>query len=355
MSELNMKNWQKSLIKPDFTIQEAMMAINAGSLRMGFVISDEKRLLGTITDGDIRRGLLKNLNMDDAASLVMNHNPVTAYQDLDKTHLLKIIEKGDLLCLPIITNSGVLVNVVTAKDLTRFEQRDNPVFVMAGGFGTRLRPLTDNCPKPMLPLGGKPILEILVTMMVKQGFHNFYFSTHFLPEKIMEHFGDGSKWDCKINYLNESEPKGTGGALSLLPANMPDLSMVVINGDILTDIDFNKLLDFHINNKFDATMCLRDVETQISYGVVETKENMVLSMTEKPIYRHNINTGIYILSKKCFSSVPKNTKVDMPDHLRSRITDGSVVGAMRHSGYWLDIGQLSDYKKAQADIQDLIL
>ena len=350
-----MAGWQESLIMPDVSIREAMRAIDTASLRMAFIVSDEKCLLGTITDGDIRRGLLKNLNMDDAALLVMNENPITAYQDLDKSHLLKIIEEEDLLCLPIITNSGVLVNVVTAKDLARFERRDNPVFVMAGGFGTRLRPLTDNCPKPMLPVGGKPILETLVTMMVKQGFHNFYFSTHFLPEIIKEHFGDGSKWACKINYLYESEPKGTGGALSLLPTNMPNLPMVVINGDILTDIDFNKLLDYHIGNKFDATMCLRDVETQISYGVVKTEENIVLSMTEKPTYRHNINTGIYILSKKCFSSVPKNIKVDMPDHLKSRIAGGSVVGAMRHSGYWLDIGQLSDYQKAQADIHDLIL
>ena len=350
-----MAGWQESLIMPDVSIREAMRAIDTASLRMAFIVSDEKCLLGTITDGDIRRGLLKNLNMDDAALLVMNENPITAYQDLDKSHLLKIIEEEDLLCLPIITNSGVLVNVVTAKDLARFERRDNPVFVMAGGFGTRLRPLTDNCPKPMLPVGGKPILETLVTMMVKQGFHNFYFSTHFLPEIIKEHFGDGSKWACKINYLYESEPKGTGGALSLLPTNMPNLPMVVINGDILTDIDFNKLLDYHIGNKFDATMCLRDVETQISYGVVKTEENIVLSMTEKPTYRHNINTGIYILSKKCFSSVPKNIKVDMPDHLKSRIAGGSVVGAMRHSGYWLDIGQLSDYHKAQADIHDLIL
>ena len=350
-----MAGWQESLIMPDVSIREAMRAIDAASLRMAFIVSDEKCLLGTITDGDIRRGLLKNLNMDDAALLVMNENPITAHQDLDKSHLLKIIEEEDLLCLPIITNSGVLVNVVTAKDLARFERRDNPVFVMAGGFGTRLRPLTDNCPKPMLPVGGKPILETLVTMMVKQGFHNFYFSTHFLPEIIKEHFGDGSKWACKINYLYESEPKGTGGALSLLPTNMPNLPMIVINGDILTDIDFNKLLDYHIGNKFDATMCLRDVETQISYGVVKTEKNVVLSMTEKPTYRHNINTGIYILSKKCFSSVPKNIKVDMPDHLKSRIAGGSVVGAMRHSGYWLDIGQLSDYQKAQADIHDLIL
>jgi dTDP-glucose pyrophosphorylase len=350
-----MAGWQESLIMPDVSIREAMRAIDTASLRMAFIVSDEKCLLGTITDGDIRRGLLKNLNMDDAALLVMNENPITAYQDLDKSHLLKIIEEEDLLCLPIITNSGVLVNVVTAKDLARCERRDNPVFVMAGGFGTRLRPLTDNCPKPMLPVGGKPILETLVTMMVKQGFHNFYFSTHFLPEIIKEHFGDGSKWACKINYLYESEPKGTGGALSLLPTNMPNLPMVVINGDILTDIDFNKLLDYHIGNKFDATMCLRDVETQVSYGVVKTEENMVLSMTEKPTYRHNINTGIYILSEKCFSSVPKNIKVDMPDHLKSRIAGGSVVGAMRHSGYWLDIGQLSDYQKAQADIHDLIL
>ena len=276
-----MAGWQESLIMPDVSIREAMRAIDTASLRMAFIVSDEKCLLGTITDGDIRRGLLKNLNLDDAALLVMNENPITAYQGLDKSHLLKIIEEEDLLCLPIITNSGVLVNVVTAKDLARFERRDNPVFVMAGGFGTRLRPLTDNCPKPMLPVGGKPILETLVTMMVKQGFHNFYFSTHFLPEIIKEHFGDGSKWACKIKYLYESEPKGTGGALSLLPTNMPDLPMVVINGDILTDIDFNKLLDYHIDNNFDATMCLRDVETQISYGVVKTEKNMVLKVAKK--------------------------------------------------------------------------
>jgi NDP-sugar pyrophosphorylase family protein len=224
---------------------------------------------------------------------------------------------------------------------------------MAGGFGTRLRPLTDNCPKPMLKVGDKPILEILIQYFKKLGFHNFYISTHYLPEIIQNHFGNGSKYDISIVYVHEETPLGTGGALGLLPDNMPDLPLIMINGDVLTNIDFTKVLAFHNKHRAAATMCVREYEYQIPYGVIKGEGHKVTSMEEKPVQRFLVNAGIYVVGKEIVRSVSRNERIDMPSLLERHIRKGLDILKFPIHEYWLDIGRMADYDRARADIYTL--
>jgi NDP-sugar pyrophosphorylase family protein len=225
---------------------------------------------------------------------------------------------------------------------------------MAGGFGTRLRPLTDNCPKPMLKVGDKPILEILVRSFIKAGFVNFYISTHFMPEQIHEYFGNGSGLGVNIVYVHEDSPLGTGGALGLLPDDLPkNLPLIMINGDVLTTVDFKRLLTFHNENQADATMCVREYDYQVPYGVINGEGNKITSMVEKPIQRFFVNAGIYIVSPKVIQSVPANHKIDMPTLLEQHMQKTDNILMFPIHEYWLDIGRMDDFKRAQMDIYTL--
>jgi NDP-sugar pyrophosphorylase family protein len=224
---------------------------------------------------------------------------------------------------------------------------------MAGGFGTRLRPLTDNCPKPMLKVGGKPMLEILIDSFIKSGFNNFYISTHYLPEQIRDYFDDGSSKGVNITYVHEESPLGTGGALGLLPENMAKLPLVLINGDILTKVDFGKLIEFHDNNKAESTMCVREYEYQVPFGVVEGEGNNVTSMIEKPIQRFFINAGIYILNSSVIDTVKPHNYLDMPTLLEQQIANSQTVVKFPIYEYWLDIGRMDDFNRAQRDYSSL--
>jgi len=348
-----MKDIEYILINKNYTIRESMRKIDSAGLRTVFVVDKNNTLIGSISDGDIRRGLLKDLNMDDSIKNVINKKPVFIDSSASKIDKIKIIEKNGLACLPVLDIDGKVIEVETLISLNKSKSRKNPVFIMAGGFGTRLRPLTDECPKPMLTVGGKPILEIIISRLKSQGFNDFYLSTHYLPEVIKNHFKDGKDFGIKITYLHEEKPLGTGGALALLPKDLSNFPILMLNGDVLTDLDFAKLLDFHNKNRFDVTMCVKEVGHQISYGVVDSSDGEVIGMREKPTIQHDINTGIYIVCESCVKSLTKNTRIDMPSYLELKIHDGYKVGSMRHSGYWLDIGRIDDYHKAQRDIKDL--
>lgn len=346
-----MRNWKDAVISSKDTIRDAMRSIDRAGVRMAVVADAHFKLLGTVTDGDIRRGLLRNLEMSDLVSEIMSRSPLSARLETTREERLELLEKHELLALPIVDASGVIVSVSSFNQLMRYERRDNPVFIMAGGFGTRLKPLTNNCPKPMLPIGGRPILDHILERFIKQGFHRFYISTHFMPEMITDYFGDGTELGCEIIYVHENTPLGTGGALGLLPRNAPRLPLVMMNGDVLTDIDFTKIIDFHGKNECEATMCVRELEHQVAYGVVEAVEGVVHSMIEKPVYRHLINTGIYVLSPDTVASVEKGCSIDLPSLLEKRKNDGFTIGAYRSRDYWLDIGRMADYQKAQEDIK----
>lgn len=348
-----LKNWKDSVMTPNTTIRRCMRIIDKTSLKTAFIINAENELVGSVSDGDIRRALLDDASMDDPVENIMNRNPSFCEASTTKAKIISLLRELDIFCLPLISD-GKVVGIESIVSAQKVEKKENPVFIMAGGFGTRLRPLTDNIPKPMLPVGDKPMLEHIIEKFIEQGFSYFVLSTHFLPEVITDYFGNGSEWGVDIQYVYESEPLGTAGALSLLPVNLTNLPIIVLNGDILTDFNFDRLLEHHLKYKCDATMCLREIEHKVSYGVVEVEQGAVVGMVEKPTYRHQINTGMYVLSPACYRSVQKDKPTDMPSLLLDRMEGGKRVGAVTHAGYWLDIGRIADYEKAQKDISMLI-
>lgn len=342
-------SWKNVIVSPQQTIREALVTIDASALRVALVVDHKDTLLGVVTDGDIRRGLLRNLPLDTPVSVVMNTSPITASPQASKEELIEIMEKKVILAIPIVEN-GKVVGLETLQEALSKPQLNNPVFLMAGGFGTRLRPLTDNCPKPLLKVGGVPILETTLLRFIKDGFVNFYISTHYMPEMIRQHFGDGSQWNVSITYVHEDNPLGTGGALGLLPKGMPDLPIIMMNGDVLTTVDFKRLLDFHNSNNADATMAVREYEYQIPYGVIKGEGNRIVSMEEKPVQRFFVNAGIYVVSQRLAQSVPHNHIIDMPSLLEQQIAEKREILMFPIHEYWLDIGRMDDFHRAQEDI-----
>lgn len=345
------EDFKEIILQPNTSLREAMRVLDKGSLRIVLVCNEASKLLGTVTDGDIRRGLLSDADMQDPVTKVMNSQPTCVQDTASSLQRLKLMQARDLLAIPIINSQGYVVGIETLAQALQIKKHDNPVFIMAGGFGTRLQPLTDHCPKPMLPVGDKPMLEHLINQFIAHGFHNFYISTHYLPEVIKNHFGNGSEWGITIQYVHEENPLGTGGALGLLPKNLPDLPLIMMNGDVLTKLNYTQLLSHHKNQKFDATMCVREDEHRVPFGVIETDEQLIVNMVEKPTYRYKVNTGIYIVNPEIIAAVQANQCIDMPTLLEQNRQLGKRIGTFTSYDYWLDIGQMKDYQKAQSDIE----
>lgn len=345
--------WKNVLLAPSATLLEALNILNSEALRVILVVDNEYHLVGVVTDGDIRRGLLRNLSLSEPIEMVMNSNPTVARYGTKREDLIDLMESRDILSIPLIEN-GKVVGLETLQEARSKPKHNNPVFIMAGGFGTRLKPLTDNCPKPMLKVGGRPILETLIRSFIKSGFENFYISTHYMPEQIEKYFGDGSSLGVKITYVHEDSPLGTGGALGLLPDSLSTgLPLIMMNGDVLTRVDFQRLLEFHNKNKADATMCVREYDYQIPYGVINGEGSKITSMVEKPTQRFFVNAGIYVVSPRVLKSVPKNYKIDMPTLLEQHMHERNNILMFPIHEYWLDIGRMDDFNRAQADIHSL--
>lgn len=342
----------KIILNKNDTVLKALELLDLYALRIVLVVDSDSKLIGSVTDGDIRRGLLKGKDLYATVETIMHNQPYSIEQgSLNNRQIFELMREKSLLALPVVKDNK-LIDIITLDDLIRIKKKDNPVFIMAGGFGTRLRPLTDKCPKPMLPVGGKPLLETIITSFKEQGFYKFYISTHYLPEVITNHFGNGEKLGIEIRYVHESEPLGTGGALSLLPKDEINLPFIVINGDVLTNMNFSKLLDFHVQNEALATMCVREFQYQIPYGVVNSENNLIKNMTEKPSYFFDINTGIYVISPELLGQVEAQF-IGMPTILEQQIEKNKKVISYPLHEYWLDIGHIEDYNRAQKDIISL--
>jgi len=345
-------DWRNVLISPGASIEEAIEKIDKEALRLALVVNEQGQLLGTVTDGDVRRALINHLPLSSSVQEIMNDQPKVADVDTSKETLLSIMEYSDLLSIPLVSN-GLLVGLETLQHILKASKYDNPVLLMAGGFGTRLRPLTDDCPKPLLKIGGKPILETILESFVASGFHRFYMSTHYKPDMIREYFGDGSKWGVEINYVHENDPLGTGGGLGLLPRDLPELPVIMMNGDVLTRVDFEHLLNYHNDLDAAATMCVREYEHQIPYGVIQADGHIITDMVEKPTQKFFVNAGIYVISPRVVKSVERNQVVDMPTLLENKMAEDQLVAMFPLHEYWLDIGRMEDFNRAQSDIQNL--
>ena len=341
-----MKEWTEILLKPSDTLETAIQILHAGGKRIALVADKNKKLLGTVTDGDIRRALINHVTMNCSVKEVMNSRPSTALASESPDFIMSKMKRRDLLSIPLVDNYGILVGLETLQHLLEKRRYDNPVFIMAGGFGTRLHPLTEKKPKPLLNVGNRPILETIIKRFIEVGFHNFYISTHYKAEMIREHFGDGSSMDINIEYLHEEKPLGTAGALGLLPDSMPDLPVIMMNGDILTKVDFEHLLGFHQQQNSLATMCIREYDFQVPYGVVETEGHHVTTIVEKPVQKFFVNAGIYVLDHKLIRQIDGKSYLDMPNLLEYQIKNSEKVSVFPIHEYWLDIGRLEEYEIA---------
>lgn len=343
-----MVDWRQILIPPETPILRALEIIDRGALRLGLVADANGRLLGVVTDGDVRRGLLRRISLADPVTAIMSPNPVTARINESREQILARMRARDLYHIPILDQDGLIVRLETLQELAQPGPRDNWVVIMAGGLGSRLGSLTRNRPKPLLKIGQRPILEIILEGFLEYGFRRFFFSVNYKKEMIESHFGDGSQWGVDIQYLREESRLGTAGSLSLLPA-MPELPFFVMNGDLLTKINFTRILDYHQEQAAQATLCVRQIEETIPYGVVEMDQNRLVTIREKPVQRHFINAGIYLLDPILLPLIPANACLDMPDMLRLAMEAGHGVAVFPFLEYWLDIGRLPDFHQACRD------
>ena len=345
-------NLQKAMLSPSQSIASAAEVLTKYSMRIVLVVDKDNRLLGTVTDGDIRRALMRGVTMETAVDEVMQRSPVTVKSGDDRKSVLQLMRQKDILQVPVLDTSQRVVGLEVMQDFIYETPRENPVLLMAGGFGKRLHPLTKELPKPLLTVGGKPILETIIEQLMEAGFSRFYMAVHYKAELLREHFGDGSEWGITIRYLEEEEPLGTAGALSFLSSELIEMPVLVMNGDLLTRLDFNQLLDYHDSHYGVATICVREHEFRIPYGVVQGDGIRVEDINEKPVTKLFINAGIYVVNPDIVKRRTSACAGDMPQLLRDMIKNGEQINMFPIHEYWLDIGRVEEYKQAQIDVTE---
>jgi dTDP-glucose pyrophosphorylase len=339
-------NWQKNIVGESDSLRAAATVLNASPYKLVLVCSSEGKLTGTLTDGDLRRGLLRGLSLEDSVTKAMNRSFVAGHLGEPKSELHSLMRKRQIHELPILDKSDNVVDLVTDRpELSPF---DGTFVIMAGGRGSRLMPLTDSTPKPMLLVGAKPILEHILTSAVSQGFENFVISVNYLGKQIENYFGDGSAWGVSITYLREEEPLGTAGALSLLPRGAPG-PIVVSNGDLVTNLDYRAMIQNHEQSGATISMAIRRFELRNPYGVVATNGEFVEGIVEKPAYVSQVNTGIYVLAPEVLTSLQPNSFLNMTDLVQNALNQNEKVAAFAIHESWMDIGTPQDFQAANGN------
>jgi dTDP-glucose pyrophosphorylase/CBS domain-containing protein len=337
--------WRKALLPAGSTIQEAIGNLTASGLQIVLVVEPDGGLSGTITDGDIRRGLLRGLDLNSQLSAVFKRDPLIVPPELGREAVLHLMRANGFNAVPVVDAARRVVGLHTLNELLAPRRHPNVMVIMAGGKGTRLLPHTQDCPKPLLPVSGKPMLEHIIERARSEGFDRFVLAVHYLGHMIEEYFGDGSRWGVRIEYLREHSPLGTAGAIGLL-APRPAAPFLVTNGDVLTDMRYGELLDFHVRNAAVATMAVRLYEWQHPFGVVRTRGVEIVGFDEKPITRSHINAGIYVLEPASLDALITDEACDMPT-LFSRLQErGSRTIVYPMHEPWLDVGRPVDYNAA---------
>ena len=344
----NRERLREICLSPTALLQDAVDTIDRHPLRITLVVDEAGRLAGTVTDADLRRAMLGNLPTSAGIDNVMNRAPTVATTQMTRAEQAALLRRSRHRHLPLTDQTGVLLDLLTLPTKRQGETRDNWVVLMAGGAGTRLRPLTEHTPKPLLQVGRKPILEQILERFVDQGFHLFFLAVHYKEAMVRAHFGCGRRWGVEIRYLREDRARGTAGALSLLPAGN-SCPVVVMNGDLLTNLDFRELLAFHEDGAAPATMCVREYGHSIPYGVVRAEGMRLKSIDEKPVQTFFVNAGIYVLAPALISRIPSHRPYDMPELFTDLAARSPAPSLFPIREYWLDIGQLDDYKRANAE------
>lgn len=338
-------HWRRAVLPPTATLQDAIQNLNEVSIKIVLVVNAKGELEGTISDGDIRRGLLRGLTLSSPITDVVKRNPLVVPDGVGPKLVLQLMVANKIQQIPVVDAFNHPVGLHLWDDITAPTERPNLMVIMAGGMGTRLRPHTECCPKPMLPVAGKPMLEHIIDRAKLEGFSHVVLAIHYLGHMIEEHFGDGSRMDLRIDYLKEDSPLGTAGALSLLNPR-PELPFVVTNGDVITDIRYGELLDFHARHDAAATMAVRVHEWQHPFGVVRMKGVEIVGFEEKPIARSYINAGVYALSPSTLDSLQVHQHCDMPTLFEQIQTLGHRTVAYPMHEPWLDVGRPDDLARA---------
>jgi len=340
------KIWRKAILSETSTIRDAIGCLDLVAIKIVLVVDASKKLLGTISDGDIRRGLLRGLDMGSPVTTVIHRNPLVAPPDMSRETIMQLMVANKIQQIPLVDDHRQVVGLHLWDQIATPQARPNMMVIMAGGKGTRLYPHTAHCPKPMLPVGGKPMLEHIIERAKANGFNHFMLAIHHLGHMIEDYFGNGSKMNVRIDYIREQTPLGTAGALGLLERR-PEVPFLVTNGDVLTDINYGELLDFHIRHQAAATMAIRIHEWQHPFGVVKTRGLDIVGFEEKPLARTHINAGVYVLSPDALNALSVDMNCDMPTLFERLQAEGQRTVAYPMHEPWLDVGRPSDYETAQ--------
>jgi dTDP-glucose pyrophosphorylase/predicted transcriptional regulator len=343
-----MDEWRKTLIPPDLQIYKAIEIIDWNSQQIAVVTDEDGKLLGTVTDGDIRRGILKKVSLTSPVSQIMNPRPVTIPKMNDRKSIIDILNANKIRHLPVIDEERHVIGVERLEGQLADVHKKGWVVIMAGGRGKRLRPLTDDCPKPMLKIGDKPILQTILEQLIRQGFSRFCISVNYRSMQIKDYFGDGAELGAEIYYINEKKRMGTAGSLSLFPFETQE-PILVINGDILTKLNFEQLIDFHREHQAKATIAVATYDFQVPYGLIKANHDYLVGFEEKPIFSSFINAGIYVLNPDVLTCIPKNSYFDMNNLFKILLENKDVVGIFPIREYWSDVGGMKSFNDACKD------
>jgi dTDP-glucose pyrophosphorylase len=339
--------WRQAILPVNATIQQAIRNLDQVAIKIVLVVNQSGVLEGTISDGDIRRGLLKGLDLNSPIASVIHRDALVVPPEMGREIVMQLMFANMVQQIPVVDEKHHVIGLHLWDKIVTPPNRTNLMVIMAGGMGTRLRPHTENCPKPLLAVAGKPMLEHIIDRAKQEGFNQFLIAIHYLGQMIEEYFGNGERFGVQIDYLREQSPLGTAGALGLITPR-PEVPFVVTNGDVITDIRYGELLDFHIRQAASATMAVRVHEWQHPFGVVQTKGLEIVGFEEKPVARSHINAGIYALDPAALAVLPVDTHCDMPTLFECLRNQAKRIVAFPMHEPWLDVGQPADLEHARS-------
>mgnify|MGYP002133767586 CR=1 FL=1 len=340
--------WRQAILPLDSTIQDAIRNLDQLAVRIILIVNESEELHGTISDGDIRRGLLRGLNLNSPIASIVHLNPLVVPPEVGRETVMQLMTVNKVQQIPIVNELRRVVGLHLWDEIAVPPVRSNLMVIMAGGMGKRLRPYTESCPKPLLLIAGKPMLEHIIERAKLEGFSHFVLAIHYLGHLIEEYFGSGDRWNVRIDYLREESPLGTAGALKLLDP-LPEAPFIVTNGDVITDIHYGEMLDFHTRYDAIATMAVRAHEWQHPFGVVQTEGVEIVGFEEKPVVRTHINAGVYALAQDALNVLNKGEHCDMPTLFERLQSEAKRTVAYPMHEPWLDVGRPDDLTRANKE------